>query len=76
ADGIGMGTIEDRAQQVILCAMLGRVPLQHIRSGDLSENEWGRISSAASCLLSWKDRLLIDDRSYLTPTELPPRRLK
>lgn len=51
-------------------AMLGRVPLQHIRSGDLSENEWGRISSAASCLLSWKDRLLIDDSSYLTPTML------
>ncbi len=51
-------------------AMLGRVPLQHIRSGDLSENEWGRISSAASCLLSWKDRLLIDDSSYLTSTML------
>ncbi|HDG7411140.1 TPA: replicative DNA helicase [Klebsiella pneumoniae] len=54
-------------------AMLGRVPLQHIRSGDLSENEWGRISSAASCLLSWKDRLLIDDSSYLTPTMLRSR---
>lgn len=55
-------------------AMLGRVPLQHLRSGDMDDGDWARLSKAMETLLGpWKERLVIDDASYLTPSILRSR---
>ncbi|MCG6395676.1 DnaB helicase C-terminal domain-containing protein, partial [Vibrio alginolyticus] len=55
-------------------AMLGRVPIQHLRGGDMDDEDWGRTASAMKILLeSWKDRLVIDDSGSLTPSVLRSR---
>ncbi|PLR35058.1 replicative DNA helicase [Chimaeribacter californicus] len=55
-------------------AMLGRVPMQHLRSGNMDTEDWARVSSAMKVLLEeWKDRLIIDDASYMTPALLRSR---
>ncbi|CFQ34457.1 SPI-7-type island replicative DNA helicase [Yersinia bercovieri] len=55
-------------------AMLGRVPLQNLRNGNMNDEHWGRVSAAIKILLTdWKSRLLIDDSSYMTPSILRSR---
>ena len=55
-------------------AMLGKVPLQNLRSGNMSDEHWAKVSAAIKILLTdWKDRLLIDDSSYMTPAILRSR---
>lgn len=56
-----------RPHSVIFSATLGRVPLQHLRNGDMQEEAWERVSTAMKVLLEdWKGRLVIDDSSYMT----------
>ncbi|AHG20619.1 DNA helicase [Chania multitudinisentens RB-25] len=54
-------------------AMLGRVPLQHLRNGNMGDEDWARLAKANGVLLEWKDRLLIDDNSFMTPSMLRSR---
>lgn len=69
-------SLEMPAEQLLsrFIAMLGRVPLQNLRSGNMSDEHWGRVSAAIKILLTdWKNRLLIDDSSYMTPSILRSR---
>ncbi|MBV4413498.1 replicative DNA helicase [Enterobacteriaceae bacterium YMB-R22] len=54
-------------------AMLGRVPLQNLRNGNMDDEDWARVSEASKKLLAWKDRLLINDDSIMTPSMLRSR---
>lgn len=54
-------------------AMLGRVPLQNLRNGNMGDEEWARVGEANKILLEWKDRLVIDDDSFMTPSMLRSR---
>ncbi|MGL4859094.1 MAG: SPI-7-type island replicative DNA helicase [Enterobacteriaceae bacterium] len=54
-------------------AMLGRVPLQHLRNGNMGDEDWAKVAEASKILLEWKDRLLIDDDSFMTPSILRSR---
>ena len=60
-----------------LISSLGRVELQKLRTGRLSEQDFPRITSAIT-LLNQKRNIFIDDSPALTPTELraKARRLK
>ena len=59
-----------------LISSLGRVNQRHLRTGDIAEEEWPRVSSAMSLLHGAK--IFIDDRPALSPIELrsAARRLK
>ncbi|KEY60675.1 SPI-7-type island replicative DNA helicase [Serratia sp. DD3] len=55
-------------------SMLGRVPLQNLRSGNMDDEDWARVARATHILLTeWKDRLIIDDDSFMTPSMLRSR---
>lgn len=69
-------SLEMPTEQLLMrfTAMLGRVPLQHLRNGDMQDEDWARVSAAMKVLLEdWKGRLVIDDSSYMTPTILRSR---
>ncbi len=55
-----------------MIASLGRVELQKIRTGKLSEQDWPRITSAIT-LLNQKRNVYIDDSAALTPNDLRAR---
>lgn len=55
-----------------MIASLGRVELQKLRTGRLSEQDWPRITSAIT-LLNQKKNVYIDDQPALTPTDLRAR---
>ena len=54
-----------------MLASLGRVHLQNIRTGSLTDDDWPRLTSAISMLS--ESKFLIDDTPALTPTELRAR---
>ena len=54
-----------------LMSSLGRINQQHLRTGDLAEEEWPRVSSAISLLSEAK--IFIDDTPALSPVELRAR---
>lgn len=69
-------SLEMPTEQLLMrfTAMLGRVPLQHLRNGDMQDEDWARVSEAMKVLLEdWKGRLVIDDSSYMTPAILRSR---
>jgi len=53
-------------------ASLGKVDLSHIRTGMLSDDEWGRIGGVAG-VLTERNNIVIDDTAGLTPTEMRSR---
>lgn len=55
-----------------MIASLGRVELQKLRTGNLAEQDWPRVTSAIT-LLNQKRNLFIDDTPALTPVELRAR---
>ncbi len=55
-----------------MIASLGRVELNALRTGRLSEQDWSRIISAIT-LLNDKRNIFIDDSAGLTPTDLRAR---
>lgn len=65
-------SLEMSRQQLLmrLVAMEGRVPLSALRSGRLDDEDWARVSLALSHLGKWESRLVIDDKSRLTPALL------
>ena len=54
-----------------MLASLGRIELSRIRSGQLKDNDWSRLTSALSMMSS--RRLLIDDSGALSPMEVRSR---
>jgi replicative DNA helicase len=54
-----------------MLASIGRVQLGHIRSGQISDEDWPRITGAAGQLS--ESRIFIDETPALTPTELRAR---
>ncbi|MMZ45333.1 Replicative DNA helicase [compost metagenome] len=86
AMGMVMGALEQRTDSVVqvysleqpteqllmrMISSLGNVELQRLKSGLLEDEDWARISNVAGLIANdWRDRLIIDDTSYLTPTKL------
>lgn len=62
------------SEQIIMrmLASLGRIEQNRVRTGQLDDDDWGRLSSTMGLLLE-KGQLYIDDASALTPTELRSR---
>jgi replicative DNA helicase len=54
-----------------LISSLGRINQQHLRTGDLQEEEWPRVTSAITLLSDAK--IFIDDTPALSPAELRAR---
>ena len=62
------------SEQIIMenAGPLGRIEQGRVRTGQLDDDDWGRLSSTMGLLLE-KGQLYIDDASALTPTELRSR---
>ncbi|MFS2159717.1 replicative DNA helicase [Pseudomonas sp. Pseusp122] len=56
-----------------LIAVLGRLDLQKLLSGKLDDEDWPKLSYAMNRIKSYGTRLVIDDTSGLSPTELRAR---
>lgn len=67
-------SLEMPAEQIMMrmLASLSRVDQTRIRTGQLDDEDWARISSTMGLLLE-KRNMYIDDSSGLTPTELRAR---
>lgn len=67
-------SLEMPAEQIMMrmLASLSRVDQTKIRTGQLDDNDWARISSTMGILLE-KKNMYIDDSSGLTPMELRSR---
>lgn len=67
-------SLEMPAEQIMMrmLASLSRVDQTKIRTGQLDDEDWARISSTMGILLE-KKNMYIDDSSGLTPTELRAR---
>ncbi|CAG21629.1 replicative DNA helicase [Photobacterium profundum] len=67
-------SLEMPAEQIMMrmLASLSRVDQTKIRTGQLDDEDWARISSTMGILME-KKNMFIDDSSSLTPTELRSR---
>jgi replicative DNA helicase len=54
-----------------LISSLGRINQQHLRTGDLADEEWPRVTSAITLLA--ESKIFIDDTPALSPLELRSR---
>lgn len=70
---VAIFSMEMPAEQLMtrMLSSIGRVSLSHIRSGQISDEDWPRISGAAGQLS--EARIFIDETPGLTPTELRAR---
>ncbi|HBR97874.1 MAG TPA: replicative DNA helicase [Gammaproteobacteria bacterium] len=71
---VAIFSMEMPAEQLAMrmLASLGRVELSKIRSGEIGDADWPRITSAIS-LLDQKRNIFIDDTPGLSPTEVRAR---
>ncbi|WP_057832569.1 replicative DNA helicase [Colwellia sp. TT2012] len=67
-------SLEMPAEQLMMrmLASLGRIDQTKIRTGQLEDEDWARLSSTMGLLME-KGKMFIDDASALTPTELRAR---
>ncbi|QEA38606.1 replicative DNA helicase [Pistricoccus aurantiacus] len=56
-----------------LMASMGRLDLSQLRSGQLDDPEWAKLTLATNRILGFEDRLFIDDSSGLSATSLKSR---
>jgi len=70
-------SLEMPVEQIMIrmLASLSRVNQAHIRTGQLNDEDWARISSTINILLK-KKNIYIDDSSGLTPSEVRSRSRK
>ncbi|MFO7277525.1 MAG: replicative DNA helicase [Pseudomonadota bacterium] len=70
---VAIFSMEMPAEQVItrMLSSIGGVPLQNLRSGRISDEDWVRITSATSQLSEAK--IFVDETPGLSPTELRAR---
>ncbi|MEI7152617.1 MULTISPECIES: SPI-7-type island replicative DNA helicase [Pectobacterium] len=68
-------SLEMPAEQLLMrmTASIAKVSVQAMRSGQLDDEAWARISDALGIMKSWENRLIIDDNSDLTPSLLRSR---
>lgn len=73
-DPVAVFSMEMPGEQLAMrmISSLGRVELQKIRTGNLGDADWPRVTSAIS-LINQKNNLYIDDTPGLTPNELRAR---
>jgi replicative DNA helicase len=71
---VAIFSMEMPAEQLAMrmIASLGRIELQKLRTGDLHDADWPRITSAIS-LLDQKGNLFIDDTPGLSPSDIRAR---
>ena len=74
-DHVFVFSLEMPSEQLMmrLLAMEGRVELSRLRSGNMDDEDWARVSAATGRIIEWKNRLIIDDTSYQTPATLRAR---
>jgi len=60
-----------RSLTMRMLSSIGRIDLQRVRTGKLTDDDWPRLTSAVSMLSEAK--LFIDDSAVLSPTELRAR---
>jgi len=67
-------SLEMPSEQIMMrmLASLGRIDQTKIRTGQLDDEDWARLSSTMGLLLE-KGKMFIDDAAGLTPTELRSR---
>ncbi|MCH8536253.1 MAG: replicative DNA helicase [Alkalimonas sp.] len=67
-------SLEMPSEQIMMrmLASVGRIDQTRIRTGQLQDEDWARLSSAIE-LLNSKGKMYIDDASGLTPTEVRSR---
>ena len=67
-------SLEMPSEQIMMrmLASLGRIDQTKVRTGQLEDEDWARLSSAIE-LLNTKGKMYIDDGSGLTPTEVRSR---
>ncbi|WP_108652319.1 replicative DNA helicase [Dongshaea marina] len=67
-------SLEMPSEQIMMrmLASLGRIDQTRIRTGQLDDEDWGRLSTTMGMMLD-KGQLYIDDSSGLTPTEVRSR---
>ena len=66
-------SMEQPTDQILMrmVSFLGGVDLTHLKSGQMDDEDWARVSNASGILMGeMKDRLIIDDTSSLTPAML------
>jgi len=70
---VAIFSLEMSASQLAfrLISSLGRINQQHLRTGDIQEEEWPRVTSAITLLSDAK--IFIDDTPALSPAELRAR---
>ncbi|MEY2721813.1 MAG: hypothetical protein RL597_1258, partial [Pseudomonadota bacterium] len=70
---VAIFSMEMPSEQLLtrMLSSIGRVTLGHIRSGQISDDDWPRITGAAGQLAEAK--IFIDETPALTPTELRAR---
>jgi replicative DNA helicase len=56
-----------------LISALGRIPLQTLRSGQMSDEDWARVADGMAQMTEWKNRLFIDGSTLMTPSILRAR---
>jgi replicative DNA helicase len=69
-------SLEMSADQLLMrfVSMLGSVPLQNLRSGQMDDEDWAKVSTATGIMIrEWQNRLIIDDTGSLTPSVLRSR---
>jgi replicative DNA helicase len=66
-------SLEMPSEQIIMrmLASVGRIDQTKVRTGQLDDEDWARLSSTMGLLLE-KGKMYIDDASGLTPTEVRP----
>jgi replicative DNA helicase len=70
---VAIFTMEMPSEQIVtrMLSSIGHVPLNSMRSGQISDDDWVRITAATSQLS--EARIFIDETPALTPTELRAR---
>ncbi|MFT3905357.1 MAG: replicative DNA helicase [Steroidobacteraceae bacterium] len=70
---VAIFSMEMPSEQLVMrmLSSIGHVPLANIRNGQISDDDWVRVTSATS-LLS-ESRIFVDEAAGLTPTELRAR---
>ena len=71
--GVAIFSMEMSASQLAfrLISSVGRIPHQHLRSGELAEEDWPRVTNATKLLSP--AQIYIDDTPSLSPIELRSR---
>ncbi|MDY0249992.1 MAG: replicative DNA helicase [Pseudomonas sp.] len=65
-------SLEMPAEAIIyrMLAMLGRINLHNLKTGDLVDDDWTKLSFAAQKIKQVQSRFVLDDEAQLSPTKL------